>query len=270
MKSLHEQLSDLYKQRENAAIKVFTLGNFRVQRQEEEVDAKEWGRDTAIQLFQFLVTARERHSLHKEQIIDRIFPEADMKKGESTFKVALHGVNKALEPNRPGRTEPTFVIRQGITYRLNLEKIWIDSDAVEKFIGIGNQAMESDTALAEVAYREALDLYHGIYLPNRIYEDWSSTERERLQVLSLGAFVTLSELILEKNPAESIRIAHLALKIDPTWEDAYRVQMQAYLNSGNRPAAIKTYRICVRVLEEEFGLDPLPETEQLYRKITGK
>lgn len=270
MESLHTQFSNIVDKHKSAAIKVFTLGSFRLLRKEVEVGAKEWGRDSAIQLFQFLVTARERRGLHKEQIIDRIFPDANQKTGEQSFKVSLHGLNKALEPNRPGRTEPKYILRQGITYQLNLSDIWIDADAMDKYISIGNQALETDKKLAEEAYREAINLHHGAYLPNRIYEDWTSEERERLQVLILGAIVTLSELILEKNPMESVRLSHKALQIDSAWEDAYRVQMQAYLNKGNRPMAIKTYRTCVKVLEEEFGIDPLPETQNLFKRIQGK
>lgn len=267
MESLQKQLSDLLTKRENAPIQVFTLGSFRVLRENKEVGAKEWGRDTAVQLFQFLVTARERRSLHKEQILDRLWEDADTKAGEQNFKVALHGINKALEPDRPRRTEPRFILRQGVTYQLNTPEIWIDADAVDHCIEIGNQALNTDNKLAEEAYREAINLHHGIYLPNRLYEDWSSEERERLQVLTLGAIITLSELLLEKNPMESIRLAKQALQIDAAWEDAYRVQMQAYSNKGNRPMAIKTYQNCVKVLEEEFGIDPLPETKKLFQKI---
>ena len=42
--------------------------------------------------------------------------------------------------------------------------------------------------------------------------------------------------------------------IDPIWEDAYRIQMKAYINQGNRPLAIRTYRQCVKVLEQELGI----------------
>jgi DNA-binding SARP family transcriptional activator len=43
--------------------------------------------------------------------------------------------------------------------------------------------------------------------------------------------------------------------------------MQAYLEKGNRPMALKTYQQCERVLDEEFGIAPLPETRALLRKI---
>lgn len=267
MTAIEEQLADLERWREQASIRVQTLGNFQLWRGKELVGSKDWGRDVAQQLFQFLVTNRHRHALHKEQIIDRIWE--DGKAGQQNFKVAHHGVTKVLEPSRKSRTESQFVIRQGSTYQLRFDDIWIDVEALDQFVAIGNQALLEDPDLAQKAYRAAIDLYQGIYLPNRLYEDWSSEERERVQLLALGAIISLSELLVGDNPMESIRLTQQALQIDSTWEDAYRIQMEAYFTKGNRPMAIKTYQQCQKVLNQEFGIDPLPETQQLYRKIRG-
>jgi len=184
-----------------------------------------------------------------------------------TFKVALHGINKTLEPDRKNRTEPRFINRQGITYQLNQQDIWLDSFVVEQYIKIGNEAMLTEPSTTIKAYREALKLYKGIYLPNRLYEDWSSAERERIQLLMLNTTVTLGELLIEDNPMESVRLAQEALLIDTTWEDAYCLQMNAYAKKGNRPMAIKTYRQCEKILKKEFGISPLPETKKLLQII---
>ena len=224
---------------------------------------KDWGRDKTIQLFQFLLTARHRRALHKEQIVDQLWEEID--NANQTFKVAMHGINKTLEPNRKSRTPPKYIQRQGITYRLNLEEIWLDAAALEIYIKLGNEALLQTPSNAIQAYQKAIDLYKGIYLPNRLYEDWSSAERERIQLLVLNTIISLGELLVKKNPLESIRLAQEALLIDTTWEEAYRLQMEAYLQKGNRPMAIKTYRKCESVLEKEFGIAPLPETKTLLK-----
>lgn len=267
MEALIQQLEQIEAQRQTAVVQICTLGMFRVERGETTLSDKDFGRDKSIQLFQFLVTARHRRALHKEQIIDRIWEESNSKSGNQTFKVALHGINKALEPNRPNRTEPTYILRQGLTYQLNLEEVWIDADAMEQYIALGNQLLTENETLAIQAYRAAIALHHGIYLPERLYEDWTSDERERLQVLVLGAMITLGELLLPTVPMESVRLAQQALLIDRAWEDAYRIEMQAYFAKGNRPLAIKSYRQCEAVLLEEFGVKPLPETRALFKRI---
>jgi DNA-binding SARP family transcriptional activator len=257
------QIKEVLKQRDTATLLVQTLGNFQVWRDGHILTSKDWGRDKTIQLFQFLILSRHRKALHKEQIMDRLWEEDD----DQNFKVALHGINKTLEPDRKSHSEPRYITRQGLAYQFNTEGVWVDAYAFESLITIGNQALIEYPTLAKKAYVEAINLYKGIYLPDRIYEDWSCDERERLQVLALGALIALAELTLPDNPLESIRLSQQALLIDAAWEDAYRIQMAAYFQKGNRPMAVKTYQLCEKVLDEEMGLEPLPETRQLYRKI---
>ncbi len=253
-----------------AEIRVKTLGEFTVYRGEHLITGKEWGRDRTVQLFQFLVSSRVRRALHKEQIIDRIWEDISSTTADQTFKVALHGIHKVLEPERKSRTEPKYILRQGITYQLNTDLVWVDAASVESLISLANQTVGVDDELSIQAYRKALSMYDGIYLPNRSYEDWSSAERERIQLLVIGALLSLGELMLQHEPMESIRLAQQALLIDEVWEDAYRLQMQAYAAKGNRPLVIKTYQQCAAVLEREFGIQPLPETRRLLEAVQAR
>jgi two-component SAPR family response regulator len=263
MVNFHKQLQELQSFRENAEIRIETLGNFCVWRNEHKIDTKEWGRDKTVQLLQYLVSNRQRNALHKEKIMDGLWEDWN----DRDFKVALHGINKTLEPERLARTEAIYILKQGVSYQIDLNKVWIDVEALEKYIIIGNETFVIDKSISKQAYKAALKLYKGTYLPNRIYEDWTSEEREKVQLLVLGAYITLAEILIKENPLESIRLAQHALAIDPTWEDAYRIQMQAYIVKGNRPQAIKTYLKCEVILEKEYGISPLPETKKLLKEI---
>lgn len=267
MNQAAELLNTLLHLKERSDIQVETFGQFNVHRHGELIQPKEWGRDKTTQLFQFFITARNRRALPKEQIADRIWEDVAGKSVDQTFKVALHGINKNLEPDRKKRTDPKYIIRQGMTYQLNRDNMWLDVDAFEQLVKLGNEQLTEDETLAKEAYKTAIEYYKGIYLPSRVYEDWSSAERERLQLLALGTMITFAELLIEQNPLESIRLSQQALQIDAAWEDAYRVQMEAYFKKGNRPMAIKTYHQCIEVLDEEFGIEPLPETKQLHQQI---
>ncbi len=263
MTDFQKQFQELQTFQKDAQIRIETLGNFCVYRNQHKIDAKEFSRDKTIQLLQYLTSNRQKNALHKEQIMDGLWEDWN----DRDFKVALHGINKALEPDRPSRTEPNFIIRQGVSYQIDLEKVWIDVEALEKYIIIGNNSFKSNLDIAKNAFNAAIKLYKGSYLPNRIYEDWTSEEREKTQLLILGAYISLAEILVIENPSESIRLSQKAIAIDATWEDAYRIQMQAYLAKGNRPQAIKTYMKCEVILEEEYGISPLPETKKLLKEI---
>ncbi len=254
-----------------APLRIQTLGSFRLWCDDTELTSVTWGREKALHLFQFLVTMRlQALHLHKEQIIESLWPDQPAEGGDRDFKVALHTINKALEPERKPRAEPRFVQRHSLTYGLNLESVWIDALVFENLIMTANQILPDDNQTALAYYQQALQLYQGDYLPERRYEDWCSAERERLQVLALGLMTTLAGLRLDHSPLESIRLTQRVLAIDPVWEDAYRLQMQAFMAQGNRPMAVKTYRQCVKALAEELDIDPLPETEALYEQLTGR
>ena len=263
MSDLLQKLQELETFQENATIRIQTLGGFCLWRNQEKIDAKEWGRDKTVQLLQYLISYRKRNSLHKEKIMDHLWEDWN----DRDFKVALHGINKVLEPNRLSRIDPIYITRQGVSYQIDLEKIWIDVEALEKYIVLGNKALEVDNLISQKAYQNAIDIYKGSFLPNRIYEDWTSEEREKTQLLILGAYMTLAEILILKKPIESIRLAQNALAIDATWEEAYRIQMQGYIAKGNRPQAIKTYKKCEVILEKEYGISPLPETKKLLQEI---
>lgn len=252
-----------------APLCVQTLGGFRIWCGDDEIPATAWGREKALHLFQFFITMR-RQFVHKEQIIDRLWPEMSVDKGDRDFKVALNALNRALEPNRSPREEARFTQRYGLAYGLDFEQVWLDAEAFEQLVSTGNQASSGSPPQAAqtiACFTNAVTLYHGDFLPERRYEDWTSAERERLQLLALNTMTTLGELLLKRTPLESLRLAQRVLAIDPVWEDAYRLQMRAFAVQRNRPMAIRTYRKCVAVLAEEFDVEPLPETTALYEQI---
>jgi two-component SAPR family response regulator len=260
-----DHIAELQEKKAKANLVIHTMGDFKVVLDGRPLVPKDWGREKSIQLIQFLITARDRHALHKEQIATRIWDDVD--DIDRDFKVALHGVSKALEPNRKRGEESTFIRRNGQSYQLILDQIWLDVEAFDQAIKLSNTCKDSEPELAVEALRYAVDLYQGTYLPNRIYEDWTSMERERLQLLGINAMIALGEYSLSTNPNESLRLAQSVLQIDHVWEEAYRLQMKAYQSKQNRPQAIKTYRQCEKVLEEEFGILPLPETRKLLENI---
>jgi len=57
------------------------------------------------------------------------------------------------------------------------------------------------------------------------------------------------------------------LELDRLHEPAHRLLMTALARAGEPAAAISQYRDCVRILETELGVAPLPETTDLYEAI---
>ena len=57
------------------------------------------------------------------------------------------------------------------------------------------------------------------------------------------------------------------LELDPLHEPAHRLLMELLARAGEPAAAIHQYQDCVRILDRELGVVPLPETTELYETI---
>ncbi len=181
--------------------------------------------------------------------------------------MALHALNQVLEPGRPARSTPFFIQRQGSMYGLNpASGFELDAAEFERRILEGLQTRDPDRARSVLA--AGLSLYKGEYLPERRYDDWCMEERERLDALFLRGAERLAQLLLEAGDDDGvIHWSERILRRDPCWEEAYRLLMIAYFRKNNRPQSIKWYLRCRQTLERELHIEPMPETERLYRMI---
>jgi len=249
-------------------LRVQTLGRFAVWRGDEKIPESEWGREKARRIFQYLLTYRRQY-IPKERIAGELWPELDANRADRDFRVALNALQTSLEPDRPARTASAYIARLGASYGLNPEApIALDVTEFEAGIAAGAAAEKQVGAAAVDHYRRALALYHGEYLPDALYEDWSSGERERLAALYLTSAGRLARLLLEQGQLiEAIDWSRKVLTADNCWEEAYRLLMRAHMANGNRPLAIRTYRQCQEALAGELGLAPMAETTRLFNEI---
>jgi DNA-binding SARP family transcriptional activator len=240
------------------SLRVRSLGPFDVWRGTELITAREWKREKARQILQLLLTYRG-HWFYREQIVEFLWPQLSPDAGERDFKVALNALNHALEPQRPRGMPPFFVTRRGAVYGLNPAAV-IKVDAEE----FGRLAAGKDVE----SLRQALSLYEDDYLPDSLYEDWPSAERQRLRHLYLVAAEQLAEQLYQAQEwDQSIQVCHLLLARDDCWEAAYRLLMRSYAALGNQPQVHQVYRECVATLRRELDVEPSAATRTLFEQL---
>jgi DNA-binding SARP family transcriptional activator len=265
-------------QREHAtALKITTLGIFSVLKPDGvELSPRDWQREKARQLFQLLLTHRDK-PLSKDQIIEYLWPESDYVSAEARFKVALNALVKALEPERSSRSQSSYILRSGsgsnLSYALNTTPgvLWLDAIEFEKLAAAAThselQERKANSTALEL-YTRALELYRGDFLPGCLYEDWAAAERERLLSLFLTTAERLTRLLAAQGEWERCQqICQLILARDNCWEEAYRLMILSQWKMGNRAAALRTYEKCVATLAEELGIEPMPQTTKLFNEI---
>ena len=114
---------------------------------------------------------------------------------------------------------------------------------------------------------EAIALYGGDLLAE-IYDDWVTSERERLRSLCLDALATLARTRrAERDFSRSLAAAAHLLTLDPWREDIVRLAMSVRYESGDAAGALAEYARFARKLGEEMGVAPMPETVALREAI---
>ena len=117
--------------------------------------------------------------------------------------------------------------------------------------------LAQDGFLAGFALRDAPD-----------FDDWQRTVDESLR-LTLGG--VLDRLVDAAQSAGDVggalTDARRRLNLDPLHEPAHQNLIRLLAWNGDRSGAMAQYRACVRVLDQELGVAPLPETEDLYVQV---
>jgi DNA-binding SARP family transcriptional activator len=100
------------------------------------------------------------------------------------------------------------------------------------------------------------------------FESWLLAEREELRGQYMLALRAQVESSLRRCAWNSgIAAARRLISEEPWLEEAHRQLMLLLARSGQRQSAIAQYQSCRRVLREELGVEPQPETTALYNRL---
>ena len=154
-------------------------------------------------------------------------------------------------------------------YSLDLpEGSWVDVTAASDAAETAERALAAgDLEAARTGAAEALTLLRQPFLPG---EDgaWVEAKRRELADVEGRALNVLAEACLRLGDAqEASRWAEQAVALEPFREGGYRRLMEAHAAAGNRAEALQVYERCRRLLAEELGAYPSPETESIYRRL---
>jgi DNA-binding SARP family transcriptional activator len=100
------------------------------------------------------------------------------------------------------------------------------------------------------------------------FDVWLFAQREELRALYMQALRTEVDTSVRHGAWTSgITPARRLIAEEPWLEEAHRQLMLMLAHSGQRQAAIAQYHACRRVLREELGVEPMPETTALFKRM---
>lgn len=252
-----------------AELVIRLLGPFEVWRGPDRVPASAWGRRKTQALLKVLLVRRGQ-VFTRDQLIDRLYPEADPAKVAKNLRGRVSELRRALEPDLKHGPDSRYVLSAGEGYCFSAEApCWIDVEAFARALDEARALEEAQRWSEAVScYRRAVELYRGPFLAEDPYEEWTLEPRERLRERFLVALERLAEAHarLGQHP-QAIACCQRALAEDPARESAFRRQMRFQAYAGRTSQALETYRRCVHTLKDQLGVEPDRKTQALYLRI---
>ena len=244
------------------AVRVWLLGGFRVSVGLRTIEESEWRLKKAASLVKLLALA-EGHRLHREQIIELLWPGLDPKAAANNLHYALYRARRILNPTS---TTPSryLVFRDERLELCPNSPLYVDVETFEEAAATARRTKEP------AAYRVALDLYTGGLLPEDPYEEWTQERREELRRLYLTLLVELAALYEESGRfAPAIEALQRVIADEPTHEGARAGLIRLYALSGQQGNALGQYEQLRQVLSRELGRQPTAASRRLYEEIVA-
>ena len=171
-------------------------------------------RPGARRLFK-LLAVEPAHRLHRDEVIELLWPEVDLDAGRNRLSIALSSLRHQLEP--PGVPAGAVIQADRASVRLNPAVVTTDAAAFQAAITAVQQAESAEERALRLT--EAVQLYRGEFLAG-YYEDWIQVEQKRLAGRYLQAVRSLaSELEQAGTLPAALDYAQRALAADPLREE---------------------------------------------------
>ncbi|MBI4420039.1 MAG: GAF domain-containing protein [Gemmatimonadetes bacterium] len=246
------------------------FGAFDVRLRGEPVPAEAFTRKKALTLLKLLVLSAG-NPVSRDALIERLWPGADPKTGANRLHGVMHALRSAIEPFREQRRW-IYVCNIGELYYFNMESPhWIDVYAFRRHAASALEAERRGQREEAIRHLEAaLLLYRGDLFADEPYTGWCELERMELKHRYVDLTGRVAELwAAAGDPDRGVEWLRRGLLADPLREDLHQVLIRLLIGLGRRQEARAQYQACVRLLHDELGAEPLPETRRLEPLATG-
>ena len=225
----------------------------------------------ALSILKYLLANRSR-PVSQDHLMGWLWPESNLKRARWSLNSAIHTLRKLIS-ECPSSAPLNYILLEEGYYRLCSEVgVITDVAQFDCHYEEGRRLQKEGRAEEAAAeYERAIDLYRGEYLVEDLYEDWTMVERERLSNAYTDMLGRLAVHYYETEQyQESLRACYRILEKDRSHEESYRLLMHCYARLGLWERALRQYHLCERILSQEYGMNPSPETQALYESLLSE
>lgn len=247
-------------------MKISLAGRFAAESGDVALSALQFPGRQGRLLFACLVVAEGKQTTRGE-LAEALWQDNPPVTWESALRLLVSKLRKVLADGPDGDRAELLATDGG--YRLELPAgTWVDVFAAESAAREAQDCLVAgapDEAIAAATLAESL--LREPFLPGE-EGNWVQAKRSECEGVRARALNTLADASLRSGGAEaSVQWAEQAIEVEPFRDSGYRRLMAAHAAAGNRAEALQVYDRCRRLLAEELGAYPSPETEAAYRRL---
>ena len=247
-------------------LRVFLAGRVAVEANGHVIDETRFPGRQGRLLFAYLV-AEQGRPVPRDELAEALWGETPPATWEKALTVVASKVRAVLADS--GLDATAALTGAHGCYRLELpEATWVDVIAAAVAARRGEEALSAgDLTKARMEATAAASLAEQPFLPG---DDgsWVEARRRELGEVRVRALSVLADACLRSgDPADAATWAEQVVGLEPFRETGYRRLMEAHAAGGNRAEALRVYERCRRLLADELGAYPSPETEAVYRAL---
>lgn len=216
------------------------------------------------------------HSHTRDALAALLWPDLDQSRARAALRRTLSPLRQAIDWRILDVSRDAIGLRPAAQAAAAL---WVDAVEFQHLLGeVAAHAHHQEPLCNRCRARlqQAVALYRDDFMAGfslrdaPAFDEWHYFESEQLRRAFAGALEQLTHDFTHLGDYDrAIELARRHLALDPLAEQAHRSLMQLYTWSGQRSMAVRQYRDCVRILEQELGVAPLEETTALYERILG-
>ena len=246
-------------------LRISAMGGFVVRRGGDAIPVSAFGRERARAVLGVLLCAGG--PVHREKLVDWLWPDLDLERGLRALHVTLHGLRRAVEPELGRGSAGRSVVRsEGEGFRLVLAEG--DSTDVAEFLALARPPTDETPAETVRRLTTAERAYAGPVYPEWPYADWANACRDEVERAHAAVLEGLADAFRSSGrPREAVLRLERLVEIRPESEAFHRRLMLAYSEAGEKALALRQYHACRTVLRRELGVEASAETRALYRLI---
>jgi len=194
-----------------------------------------------------------------DSLIDALWPEGAPSRPADQLAVLVSRLRAVLGRER--------IVRGDSGYRLVYD--WLDLDELEAVTAETAERMsDANHAGASAAGRVVASLLRDVRRPPESAGEWVTTRLASLERdVARSRRTAASALLAGGAWLEAADLAADALAADAFDEHALRLLMRANVAGGRTATALASYAAARRMLTDELGTDPSPDTEALHEAI---